>query len=47
MWNVVNVLQFIVYIELIKTNLAVHARMFLIQLKSIALGEFIPYEWIS
>ena len=42
-----NILQFIVYYELIKVNVAAHSQLFLVQLKSIALGEFIPYEWIS
>ena len=40
MWDVVNVLQFIVFFELIKVNLAPHARLFLTQLRRIILGEF-------
>ena len=47
MWNAVNVLQFIVYYALIKVNLAPHSELFLVKLKSIALGEFIPKEWIT
>ena len=39
-WDVVNVLQFIVFFELIKVNLAPHARLFLAQLRRIILGEF-------
>ena len=46
-WDVVNVLQFIVFFELIKVNIAPHAKLFLKQLKSIALGEFIPYDWLA
>ena len=43
----VNILQFIVYYHLIKISLAPHSSEFLIQLKVIALGEFIPYDEIK
>ena len=47
MWGMVNILQFVVYYHLIKVNLAPHANEFLVQLKVIALGEFIPYDLIK
>ena len=47
MWGAVNILQFIVYYHFIKTNLVAHAHFFLLKLKEIALGEFIPYELIT
>ena len=43
----VNILQFIVYYHLIKVSLAPHSSEFLVQLKVIALGEFIPYDLIK
>ena len=43
----VNILQFIVFFYLIKVRLAAHATVFLEQLKTIALGEFVPYDWIK
>ena len=46
MWGMVNILQFIVYYHIIKASLAAHSRQVLEALKVIALGEFIPYEWI-
>ena len=35
------------YYHLIKVSLAAHASLFLVKLKTIALGEFIPYDKIS
>ena len=43
----VNILQFIVYYHLIKISLAPHSNEFLVQLKVIALGEFIPTDLIK
>ena len=41
-WGVVNLIQFILFFYLIKANLVAEARQFLIKLKIIALGEFLP-----
>ena len=41
-WGVVNLIQFILFFYLIKANLVAEARQFLIKLKVIALGEFLP-----
>ena len=42
-----NILQLIVYCNLIKVNLAANTKIFLSKLKDIALGEFIPYDWLT
>ena len=47
MWSMVNTLQLIVYLNTLKINLSVQARIFLDKLRVIALGEFIPYEWLT
>ena len=47
LWGMLNTLQFICYFSEVKVNLAVHAVVFLQKLKIIALGEYIPYEWIT
>ena len=46
-WVMFNILQLIVYYNLIKVNLAANAKIFLLKLKNIALGEFIPYDWLT
>ena len=46
-WSMVNTLQLIVYLNTLKINLSVQARIFLDKLRVIALGEFIPYEWLT
>ena len=47
MWGVVDVLQFIAYFALIKVRLSAPAKLFLEELKTIALGEFIPRDWLK
>ena len=42
-WNMINILQFVVFINEIKMSLPVHAEIYLKKLRKIALGEFIPY----
>ena len=46
MWGMVNTLQIIVYFNSVKVNLSVNATVFLDKLRIIALGEFIPYNWL-
>ena len=47
MWNLVNTLQIIVYFNKVDVNLSVEAQVFLEKLRIIALGEFIPYDWLK
>ena len=47
MWGMVNTLQFISYFSEIQLSMAVQGVVFLKRLKVIALGEFVPYEWIT
>ena len=47
MWNLVNTLQIIVYFNEVEVNLSVEAKIFLEKLRIIALGEFIPYDWLK
>ena len=47
LWGLLNILQIIMFFYLIKVNLAPHARWFLEEIKVIAFGEFIPYEWLN
>ena len=47
LWGMLNTLQFICYYGEVKVTLAVHAVLFLKKLRIIALGEFIPYKWIT
>ena len=46
MWGMVNTLQIIVYFNSVKVDLSVNATVFLDKLRIIALGEFIPYNWL-
>ena len=43
----VNTLQIIVYFNSVKINLSAEAIVFLDKLRIIALGEFIPYDWLK
>ena len=47
MWSMVNTLQIIVYFNTVKLNISVQAVIFLDKLRIIALGEFIPYDWLT
>ena len=47
MWGAVEILQFVVYFFFIKVRLSAPARLFLEELKTIALGEFIPQDWLK
>ena len=47
MWSMVNTLQIIVYFNTVKLNISVQAMIFLDKLRIIALGEFIPYDWLT
>ena len=47
MWSMVNTLQIIVYFNTVKLNISVQAMIFLDKLRIIALGEFIPYNWLT
>ena len=47
MWGLVNTLQMTCYFTEIKVNLAIHATVFLKKLRIVALGEFIPYDWLN
>ena len=47
MWSMVNTLQIFVYFNKVKINLSVKAMIFLDKLRFIALGEFIPYDWLT
>ena len=47
MWGMVNTLQIIVYFNSVKINLSAEAIVFLDKLRIIALGEFIPYDWLK
>ena len=47
MWGVLDMLQLIVFYQLIKVSLAPHATLLLSELKSLVLGEFIPFDWLK
>jgi hypothetical protein len=47
LWNFVNLLQFLVFIPRWKLNIPANALAILVQLKSIALMEFIPTKTIT
>ena len=47
MWNLVNTLQIIVYLNEVKANFSVEVKIFLEKLRVVALGEFIPYDWLK
>lgn len=46
-WSVLNILQIIVYFTEVKANLAPQTVSLLTILKTIALFQFIPYEWAT
>ena len=46
-WNMINCLQFVIFLTDLNVRLVAHATEFLKQLRIIALGEFIPYEWLT
>ena len=46
-WSVISILQLIVFTSTIRANLPAHSTMILLELKRIALFEFIPYTWMT
>ena len=42
-----NLIQFLIFMQMWLISLPVHTRIFLSELKALALLEFIPYEWLS
>ena len=46
-WGLVNTLQFLVFTPYWQLGLPANAHMVLKTLKYIALGEFIPYDWLT
>ena len=47
-WTLINILQFIVFFTEIKTvKLSTAANNFILALRKLALGEFIPYDWFN
>ena len=47
LWNLMYLIQFLVFMQMWLTNLPHMAQVFLAELKNLALLEFIPYEWLS
>ena len=47
LWNTMNLVQFLIFMQLWLFRLPERARIFLTELKALALLEFIPYEWLS
>jgi len=45
-WNLVNVLQFVVFTHYWNVNLPPNVEVVITKLKYVALGEFIPYDWL-
>ena len=46
-WSALNTLQLIVYLEKIHANLPAQSQIVLLELKRIALFEFMPYKWMT
>lgn len=47
LWNIMNLVQFLIFMQMWLVSLPSSARIFLEELKNLALLEFIPYELIS
>ena len=47
LWNVVNIMQFAVYLRLWKLSYPQNVTSFLTAVKVIALLEFLPTEWLT
>jgi len=47
MWNLMNTIQFLIYLPMWRLNIPDNALTVLNSLNSIALGKFIPYEFIT
>ena len=46
LWNLMNLLQFLIFMQMWLVSLPGKARVFLFELKNLALLEFIPYDLI-
>lgn len=47
LWNIMNLVQFLIFMQMWLISLPSRARIFLRELKQLALCEFIPYEWLK
>ena len=47
LWNIMNLIQFLIFMQMWLFSLPGTARIFLQELKNLALLEFIPYEWLQ
>ena len=46
LWNFMNLLQFLIFMQMWLISLPSKARIFLRELQNLALLEFIPYGWL-
>ena len=47
LWNIMNLIQFLIFMQMWLISLPPYTRIFLSELKALALLEFIPYQWLS
>ena len=47
LWNIMNLIQFVIFMQMWLVGLPPTARIFMRELKALALLEFIPYQWLS
>ena len=47
LWNLMNMIQYLIFMQMWLMGLPNRTRVFLRELKALALLEFIPYEWLS
>ena len=46
LWNFMNLLQFLIFMQMWLISLPTRARTFLRELQNLALLEFLPYHWV-
>ena len=47
LWNIMNLIQFLIFMQMWLMRMPAHSRIFMRELKALALLEFIPYAWLS
>ena len=47
LWNIMNLIQFLIFMQMWLITLPSKTRIFLRELKQLALMEFIPYAWLK
>ena len=47
LWNIMNLIQFLIFMQMWLIQLPKQTRIFLRELKQLALCEFIPYSWLK